>query len=461
MLLEKLYQSVTDRIRPEDVAENILLLLEGKLSQKERNKLQKAAQGTLKRNLWGYTSMSQTFAKPSGAKKQVSKAVELFKLSAVSKQTYEDSLALEAFITSTSGLIHKQYGQSHFVEDRLNKLERKANGIELSKRQYNKRFRLLKRLERKQGTLLREIRKGEFSKVAKHGLAHHLTFEAFAQDENTACFIAYYIARCNLRSEFTIFGQQSSYDEIADMLFDRLLEEEKQTLPFFQKSKELKPKVTTNWWAIAQVYPNARVLSYLSEEQKGMLLGRWTSVLEELSCLLKEVWENSRINKATMVVKKGDDSSTWNALAGAWNKARDSWMNLVFSLGMEAILEEICVGKVLRLMAADVVAWHFRSGGKLDANTIVWNELPLPWQVFSGKATCTKSMVERACKKSNVDPQKSGWIAPHTHGVVAFKPTPELVHGVSISNPFLAKVLKRHHYFSGKQAVKLLKPDDN
>jgi hypothetical protein len=192
-----------------------------------------------------------------------------------------------------------------------------------------------------------------------------------------------------------------------------------------------------------------------------MLLGRWTSILEELAALLKEVWGNSHINRKTMMVKKGDDSSTWNSLAGAWNKVRDGWMNLVFSLGMEAILEEMCFGKVLRLMAADLVAWNHLWGGKLDPNTIVWNELPLPWQVFSGKATCTKAMVEKACEKANLNPKKSGWIAPRPQGVVKFKPTPELVHGVSIENPFLAKVLKSHNYFSGKENVKVINPLNN
>jgi hypothetical protein len=70
-------------------------------------------------------------------------------------------------------------------------------------------------------------------------------------------------------------------------------------------------------------------------------------------------------------------------------------------------------------------------------------------------------MVEEACKKAGLDPEKSGWTAPRPHGVAPFRPTPELVHGVSIGNPFLATVLKRHHYFSGKANVKTIHPEHN
>jgi hypothetical protein len=74
-------------------------------------------------------------------------------------------------------------------------------------------------------------------------------------------------------------------------------------------------------------------------------------------------------------------------------------------------------------MAADVIAWHLSSGGKIDPNTEVWNVVPLPWEVFQEKAFCNKEMIIRACKDAGIDPEKSGWIAPRTHGVSEFKPT--------------------------------------
>ncbi len=161
-----------------------------------------------------------------------------------------------------------------------------------------------------------------------------------------------------------------------------------------------------------------------------------------------------------MIVKRGNDSTTWNNTAGAWNKARDQWMNLIYGMGIEYILDEICFGKVMRLMAADVVAWHQDSGGRLDPNTEVWNKLPLPWEVFNGTQNCNKKKIIAYCREAGIDAEKSGWIAPRIHGVEQFRATPELVHGVEVSDAFLAQVLRKHKYFSGKKAT-LFSPEDN
>ncbi|UUM28323.1 hypothetical protein NQU59_04130 [Acinetobacter colistiniresistens] len=125
-------------------------------------------------------------------------------------------------------------------------------------------------------------------------------------------------------------------------------------------------------------------------------------------------------------------------------------MHLIYALGLEIILENICIGKVLRLMAGDIAAWHLESKGTLDPDTYVWNELPLPWEVLQGRVVCTKDDIIVQCLKVNLDPEKSGWIAPKSHSTVQFKTTPELVHGVEISSPFLASILKRNKFFSGK-----------
>jgi hypothetical protein len=164
------------------------------------------------------------------------------------------------------------------------------------------------------------------------------------------------------------------------------------------------------------------------------------------------MWNLSKFDKTSMIVGRGDDSTTWNNTASAWNKARDNWMNLIHAMGMTELLDHLCFGKVMRLMAADVAAWHRLSGGGLDPNTLVWSKLPLPWEVFAGKERLSRRMVEHACQVAGVDAVKSGWIAPRVHGIAEFRPTPELVHGVTVSNPFLATVLKKHGYFSGKSA---------
>ena len=110
-------------------------------------------------------------------------------------------------------------------------------------------------------------------------------------------------------------------------------------------------------------------------------------------------------------------------------------------------------------MAADVAAWHRAAGGRLDPDTHVWNEVPLPWEVLSGGAVCTRQMVEEVCRKCGVDPVKNGWTAPPPDRKAAeFRPTPELVHGVTVASPQLAAVLRKAGWFSGKRAAPL--PDE-
>ncbi|MDN3691603.1 hypothetical protein QWZ06_04725 [Chryseobacterium tructae] len=432
--IEQLYQTLDQRRRPEDVAEMIVELMRSHLAIHELATLSKAANRSLKNSIYGYTSMLETFGKAVGAEKQIKKAIEIFKIDEKENSGYHSVEAIEKFLHEVSPLIHKEVGENNFKSDRLNKDLRKLAGLDISKRNYNKKWRLLKRIEIRLQKFIHESKKIELQKIAKHGLSHTISFEDFSKDLNTACFIAYFNARSNLRSTFTNQSQERPFDEICEMLFNRCM----------------KDSNNTHWEAISYLYSDAQVLQHLNDEQKGKLLGKWTAILNEISDYLEELWNENDIYRKTMAVKKGNDSTTWNNTAGAWNKARDNWMNLIYALGLECILDDICFGKVMRLMAADVIAWHLSSGGKIDPNTEVWNIVPLPWEVFQERAFCNKEMIVKACQEAGIDPEKSGWIAPRIHGVSEFKPTPELVHGVTVSNPFLAKVLRQNKYFSGK-----------
>ena len=459
--IKKLHKTLSQRKRPEDVAQMVFEILEDKLSSKEKDILKRAAKGSLKKTFFGYTSMMQEFATAVGAEKQVKKTIEIFKLDDIESIDYDNIDDVKKFVERVSPFINKKVGENNFLSDRLNKEQRKEKGLDLSKRSYNKKWRLLKRLERKLSKYTREIKKIEFQKIGKHGLSHTISFDEFQKDINSACFTAYYNSRCNLRSIFTNTSQERAFDEISKMLLNRCKGvKTKSALGIFKTETKQETDNTTNWWAISHIYTSQEILNNLSDEQKGKLLGKWTSILEEISFFLNEIWIANDINRQTMIVKRGNDSTTWNNTAGAWNKARDNWMNIIYSLGMDYILDEICFGKVLRLMAADVVAWHHSTGGKIDPNTDVWNKIPLLWQVFQGKEKCNKNLVLKYCKEAEIDPEKSGWIAPRVHGVAEFKPTPELVHGVIVSNPYLATVLRKHKYFSGKNA-KVFFPEYN
>lgn len=436
--LRRLHASLDRRHRPEDVAQLVVGVMGSDLGLLERRRINKATKHALQ-NLYGWSSMASDFARPIGMQRQLRTARQLFPaLTAPGDLEADQPELMGDYVALAAQTIRKPLGKSHFLEDRLHRAARKAAGLgDMSKRRYNKLFRLVARMEAKRDRLSREWKKRALTQISKSRLAARVPWDEFAKDINTACFVAYYAARCSLRSVFSGTGQKGAYDDIADMLFRRCT----------------RAPETTNWWAIAHVHPVQEVLARLSDAQRGMLLGTWFSILDEAAGLLRDVWHGSEINRKTMIVRRENDSSTWNLMAGAWNKARDAWINLVYAMRMEPVLDGLCFGKVLRLMAADVAAWHRSLGKDVDPDTLVWNELPLPWEVLQGNATCTRKLIEAACRRFGVDPEANGWTAPRPAArVETFTPTPELVHGVSVSSPRLAAALKRAGWFSGKTA---------
>jgi hypothetical protein len=461
MDLTALHQTLGQRRRPEDVAEMLLPILQDYLTPSESSTLEKAAANSLRRNFWQYTSMLEEFAQPVGAGKQASKTAELFNyplpgaLDAPAPD-YGDPEQVQQLLQALSPRLAKHIGHNNYLTDRLDRQARQAAGLgDLSRRRYNKRFRVLRHLEEKLQQLVFANQQHRLQMVSKHGFAHELSYEDFSQDLFSAAFIAYYTARCNLRSEFTNQSQDRPYDTVADMLFRRCRDGQPQPSALRRRvtsealAVDSGPPPALAWWAIAHVYAAPQVLAQLPDEQKGRLLGRWTALLQEIAEVLRQVWAANTFQRDSMVVKQGDDSTMWNVTAGAWNKARDNWINLLYALGMEFVLDDLCPGKVLRLMAADVVFWHRQTGSKLDPNTTVWAELPLPWEVLNGTAQCTHTTVALACSRAGLDPAKSGWLAPRPHQIVPFRPTPELVNGVSISNPYFALILRKNKVFSG------------
>jgi hypothetical protein len=421
--LQALFDTLDRRERPEDVAR--LVDQAATLSAQERKVISKASSHS---NTW--SSMATDFSRPSNMARQMSVARSLFAGRADADPSDMD--AMENYLRQVDREIGKEFGCNDFKKDRLSRSQRSAKGMDISKRQYNKRFRLAARMERKRFRVIREQLKRSLTLASKSRLASRLKSDQF-RDTNTASFIAYYVARCNLRSVFTNQSQARPFDEICDMLLKRCHSSE-----------------STDWTAIAHVLPDADVLKKVSAEERGRLLGEYFAVMHSAGELLREVWDESNINRETMVVRRGNDSTTWNVTAGAWNKLRSGWFSMLFSLGLDDWIESMCPGKVLRLMAADVAAWHRASGGDLHADTGPWCDLPLPWEVLRGQP-CPKSRVLEICTKWRVDPVKSGWVAsPPDRKVDRYSPTPELVHGVQVSSPQLAALLRSLGVFSGR-----------
>jgi hypothetical protein len=272
--------------------------------------------------------------------------------------------------------------------------------------------------------------------VSRSGFAFRITPQRFAQDPLTAMFIAYYTARKNERREFSLSGRANAVDHLADALLADAL-----------------ASADADVEMLAWVYPRPQVLARLNAEQLGRLLGDWHKVMAGTAEQLKVAWPgDENVNRMTMVVRRGMDSSTWNTMASAYNAARSAWIGCVAAAGALPLLEPNLPGKVMRLMAADLVRWHSASGGAVDPNTTVFARLPLPWQVLEGTTACTTADVRAACAEASLDPDTSGWTAPRPDGAVAeFRPTPELVHGVAVADPAWAALLRSSGAFSGKK----------
>lgn len=430
-VMSELIGSLSERWTPERVMK---LMLDNSINggpidmdPKERHLLSSALGRSAR-----YSYMNQTFAKAAGLDKQIKVASELFPTVAVPEVKTPETLreyaeALRATLRMEG---------SDFKADRLKHKERltvaksrrkDAKLMPVGHRAYNKRFRFLVRFEEHIGNRATTAEMRELAQIAKSRLAFKLD-KSILTNLKTACFVAYMTAKLNKRSIFTFGEQENPYDNIADMLFNRLGR-------------------GTNWLAVAYVHPEPDVLHLLDEEQKGTLLGVWFSVMTRAAKVLMREEAAGGIDLKSLIVRRGNDSSTWNEAAGAYNKARDGWINTLFSLGMEDVLDGFAPGKALRLMAADVAWGHRMYGDGLDPNTAVFNELPKPWEVILREVACTRAMVEAACKKHNVT---SGWLSPKVKGNVAkYVPTPELVHGVIVSSPELASKLKASGYFAG------------
>ena len=432
-LLNDLFETLGRRAQPENVAGLILRGMGDHLANAEKKLLAKAT-----RQAWWVSSMPQVFWKPTGMQRQTRVATVLIPVVATPADPARPDDMLD-YVGRLGQTVGRPLGSLDFKRDRLNREARRAAGLgDLSKRQYNKRFRLLARMEKKARKLAREWTKAELLQVAKSRLACRLTVADLGGDLDTAAFVAYLTATLNRRSVFTAGSQERAYDEIADLLLGRV-----------------KRSATAAWWAVAHVLPDADVVARLDDEHKGRLLGLWHAALAAAADILKGVDAACAVNRQTMVVRRGNDSSTWNAAAGAWNKVREGYVAVLYALGAEEVWERQCLGKVPRLMAGDVTAWHMRSGEEIcHPDVKVWALLPPPWEVLEGRAGRTRQNVEAACKLCGVDPVKSGWTAPRPGGreAAAFAPTPELVHGVAVTSPALAAVLRKAGWFSGKAA---------
>src|SRR3712207_3836614 len=95
--------------------------------------------------------MMLDFARPAGLRRLMEAARALLPAAAAPPEpAFDDPAAVLAYLTRAEQLIGKAGGHNDFKAGRLNSDQRAAAGLgELSRRQYNKRFRLAARMEAK------------------------------------------------------------------------------------------------------------------------------------------------------------------------------------------------------------------------------------------------------------------------------------------------------------------------
>ncbi len=440
-----LFEDLKRRPMPEHVAGRLLMLPTIKRDKTMAGILQKVA-----RNATPNSSMSQSWFQVVDKAKQIELAKVLF-AAYLKKHPFKPvRWSVEAhgdkFLRHLSNSLGRSVGEIDMKGDRLTRKDRKKNRIFYkAKNAYNKRFRFLVRLEGHFDTYKKEYRLSNYRLLGKAGLVDAIQYNDFIKSPWGMAFVSYYTARKNRRSTFTNDSQSRPMDTVAKALLEKC---------------KTDPK--TNWAVIAAVLPEKDVLARLKSRTKGKFLGMWSNSLMGITNDLERMWRDGRINLETMIVRRGNDSTGWNITAQAWNAARTSWMAMLVDLGQDGLLTKVLPGKVMRLMAADVAHWHRATGGELHPDTRVWSALPKPWEVLRGDVLCTRQMVESACRSAGLDPKKSGWVEPRVSTKAeAYKPTPELVHGVEVVSPEFALLFRKWGVFSGKSKGKSLNLNRN
>lgn len=424
-LVIELHQTLSGRVRPEEVVQ-LILEQHPTLDGSTREALTRASQAR------GYSLMPVIFREAEPPLKALGTLCALSGEPLPATEASHDPATLWALLHR----IADAYGFTH-PGSAGRDLDR-CTALGITRRRYNKLHRSWRHLSEQTAHYARQVQMVTLSQVAKTLFAATLPLETLAELD-TACFVAYYTANLGRRTQFIAGPQARAFDELAALLFARC---------------EAHPE-TTGWTAIAHVFPRLDVLVWVSAADRLALLDRAMRVMADAARFLDELARTTHINLDAMVVRKGNNSSDWNALAGAFNKARDIWIAVAQSLGIDDVFDRFLPGKVLRLMAADVVWWHRHMGGDLDRDTAVWAALPKPWDVMANRASCTRGMIAEVCAAHGINAETSGWTAARPRTAVdKWQPTPELVHGVTVNHPELAQWLKRCGVFSGK-AVRL------
>jgi hypothetical protein len=464
--VDRLHLSLDSRLTPEATAALIVEAIGSRLLPGQAAMLMQAAASPAAR----YSSMGDDFRRPDPL---THKARMLLTLLGTIDRAGEQRIAELAGdpwqMLGQLEIAGMFYGWNTGDDFRSRRNRQQRGAVPVGRRGYNRLVRQSIRTRAAALRMSRQVLLRQLTLVACAGLAPTITAGEMHADPDAAAFVAYWTAMRKRRRQFSVDAADNPFDRIAGMLLAHC---------------ETRP--STDWWMIARAYPQPQVIARLDEGRRGQLLGLYSSYMGAAARLLKELheaWPTRQIEPTlpddvwaarpgllpspqargartvpvvsldTMVAAKGVDSSTWNTVAGAYNTARDGWINTLAASGSLGLLEVACPGKAMRLMAGDLQTYHRAvTGSAAHPQTAVWSLLPLPWAVLTGEQECTAGLVEAVCAKAGVDPHATGWTAPRVTGgrVAEFKPTPELVHGIAVRDPLWAGLLRAAGLWSGK-----------
>lgn len=426
----ELHDGLDRRPRPEDVATIIARLLHDRLTVDERRVLTRASRAA-ERPGWYSSFMPDDWERPVPATRTIAYVTAVFDgiIDGVGDVDDNDPDSIDAFVSRLGDRIGWQPGTSA----RWTKTELAASGLGISARRYKRAHHALTVLHDKSTRLRAMQTRRSLAQMGRVGLAETITAAEMDADHDAASFVAYLAAKKNLRRTFTLDGKDNAFDEIADMLYRRLTD-------------------TSDWWMVARANPTADNIARLDPTQQGQMIAAWWATMRRAAAVCAAIDRVAPVHRDTMIVQRGQDSDSWNLAAGAYNTARAGWVNALSATGSLDLVTVTCPPKLPRLMAGDLIYWHTCTGGDLTHPDVrVAALLPPAWEVLNGDATCDARDIREACQLIDIDPERTGWLAPLRHtGVGTFSPTPELVHGIEIGDPILASMLRRAHAFSGR-----------
>lgn len=162
-------------------------------------------------------------------------------------------------------------------------------------------------------------------------------------------------------------------------------------------------------------------------------------------------WNRSGFEATSMVVRRGDDSSTWNQAAQAWGTARAHWFALMTELGQE---ESWTASARARSRGRWRPTWPPGTAGAAAGCT----PTRTCGRICRGPGRSCGARRNARARWWRLPAPGTVWIRSRAAGPrparrrrpVRFQRTPELVHGVAVADPLMASAMRSAGVFSGR-----------